>query len=155
SLLDDPDPVGPVLQEVGTTLRNALHDAYAHYEQVMASERAQLDAHPVWTALAEDRKEALLRTAGVARRPAPVTVTDAELLLGLQAWDLSSWRTQADALSTRFAAALAAAIREAEPKAKRITLKSGTLRDEHDVETWVSETRSQLLAAVQDGPVIL
>jgi hypothetical protein len=155
SLLGDPDPVGPVLQEVGTTLRKAVHDAYAHYEQVMASERAQLDAHLVWAALAEERKEAFLRAAGVVRRPAPVAGTNAELLLALQGCDLGSWRTHADALSTRFAAALAAAIREAEPKAKRITLKSGTLKDDRDVETWVSETRAQLLAAIQDGPVII
>jgi len=155
SLLDDPDPVESVLQEVGTILRKGLQDAYAHYEQVMATEQAQLDAHPVWAALAGDRKETLLRAAGVTRRPAPVAGTDAELLLALQACDLGSWRTHADALSRRFADALAAAIREAEPKAKRLTLKGGTLKSEGDVETWISEARAILLAAVQDGPVII
>jgi hypothetical protein len=155
SLLDDPDPVDPVLRDVGTTLRKALYGAHAHYEQVMATERAQLDAHPVWAALAEDRRETFLSAAAVTRRPAPVAGTDAELLLALLGCDLGSWRTHADALSTRFADALAAAIREAEPKAKRIVLKGGTLKDEGDVETWVGEARAQLLAAVQDGPVII
>jgi hypothetical protein len=121
----------------------------------MVAERARLDAHSVWAVLSEDRKEAFLHAAGVTRRPAPVAGTNAELLLALQTCDLGSWRTHADALSARFAAALAAAFREAEPKAKRVTLKGGTLRDEADVETWISDTRAQLLSAVQDGPVII
>ena len=155
SLLDEPDPVAPVLKAVGLALRGALQQAQAHYERVLAGEQAKLTAHSAWTGLAAERRAALLRAAGVAVRPVPVMGTDVELLAALRACDLAGWRTHADALPTRFAQALAAAIQETEPQARAIDLPPATIRTVEDMEVWLDEARMRIEAALQDGPVIL
>jgi hypothetical protein len=155
SLLDDPNPVDSVLSTVSPALRQALTSAYEHFQQVMTDERARLAAHPAWASLEESKQEALLRDAGVVRRPGPVTATDAELLLALQHCDLAGWRTQANALSTCFAAALTAALKEAEPKATRIVLAGATIRNAEELEAWLDAARARLQQALNDGPVIL
>lgn len=155
SLLDNPNPVDSVLATVAPALRQALAAAYDHYQHVMSDERHKLSAHPAWTSLDEPKQESLLRQFGVVRRTAPVTGTDAELLLALQHCDLPGWRTQANALSTCFAAALTAALKEAEPKAQRIVLAGATIRTTEELETWLDAARARVQQALSDGPVIL
>jgi hypothetical protein len=155
SLLDDPNPADSVLSTVAPALREALASAYEHYQRVMTDERARLAAHPAWASLDESKQEAFLRDAGVVRRPAPITATNAELLLALQHCDLAGWRTQANALSTCFAAALTAALKEAEPKAQRIVLAGATIRNNEELEAWLDAARARLEQALSNGPVIL
>jgi hypothetical protein len=91
----------------------------------------------------------------VVARTLPATGTDAELLAALQARDLATWQTQTDALPTRCAQALAAAIKEAEPKATRVTLPGATLRNQAELEDWLEQVRQQIETALTEGPVIL
>jgi hypothetical protein len=137
SLLDDPDPTATVLKALGTALRAALKDAADHYAATLAGETAKLDAHPVWSALPEAQRASLLQAAGVVARALPATGTDAELLAVLQAQDLAT------------------AIKEAEPKATRVSLPSATLRNQAELEDWLAQVRDQIEAALAEGPVIL
>ncbi len=155
SLLHEPDPVTPVLQAVGGALRGALRQAHADYERILAAERARLDAHPAWAALVPEQQEALLSSVGIAARPVPVMGSDEELLAALHACDLATWRAHTDALPTRFAQALAAAIQEAEPKARPLDLPPATLRTVEEMESWLDTVRKRIEAALRDGPVIL
>ena len=83
------------------------------------------------------------------------TGSDEELLSALKARDLSAWKTLADALPTRFAQALAAAIREAEPKAQRISLPGATIHNQAELEDWLDQARTEIELALSTGPVIL
>lgn len=155
SLLDDPDPTATVLKSIGTALRGALKQAADHYAATLAAEQAKLAAHPIWAALPEAKQASLLQAAGVSGRVLPAMGTDAELLAALRAQDLAVWQTQADALPTRCAQALAAAIREAEPKATRISLPGATIHDQAELEDWLEQARAEIEAALTEGPVIL
>ena len=155
SLLDDPDPTTSVLKAVGTTLRTALTEAHGHYSATLAAEQAKLDAHPAWQALPATKQSALLQSAGINSLPMPATQSDDELLAALKGRDLAGWQTLADALPTRFAQALAAAIKESEPKARRISLPGATIHDESELEDWLDQARAEIEAALGDGPVIL
>ena len=66
-----------------------------------------------------------------------------------------AWKTLTDALPTRFAHALAAAIREAEPKAQRISLPGATIRNQAELEDWLDQARREIELALTTGPVIL
>lgn len=155
SLLDDPDPVSPILRAVGVALRAALQRSHAHYEATFEGEGAQLEGHSTWTALPAEKRQALLRAAGAEHRTLPTMGTDAELLAALRNCDLASWRTHADALPTRFSQALASVVKEAEPKAQRIQLPSATIRGADDLEAWLCQARTRINDALKDGPVIL
>jgi len=155
SLLDEPDPTVPIRQSLGTTLRAALHEAHALHGKTLAAEVAKLDAHAIWSALAKEKQTALLAAAVAVSRPAPATGTDADLLAALQTCDPAGWRTQTDAIPTRCHQALAAAIKEAEPKARRVTLPSATLKTEPEIEAWLTQAKATLQSAIKDGPAIV
>jgi hypothetical protein len=155
SLLDDPDPTATVLQAVATALRGALAQAQAQHAATLAAEQARLDAQPVWAALPEASRAELLRQAGALAQALPATGNDAELLAALQQRDLRGWRDLADALPTRCDQALAASIKAAEPKARRVTLPGATIHDQTDLADWFDRVRAKVEAALAEGPVIL
>ena len=155
SLLHEPDPVTPVIQAVGGALRSALRQAHSEHDRILAEERARLDANPVWAALSPEGQEALLSSAGIAARPAPVMGSDEDLLTALRACDLATWRAHTDALPTRFAQALAAAIQETEPRARCVSLPAATLHDTAEMEAWLMAVREQILEGLSEGPVIV
>jgi hypothetical protein len=155
SLLDDPDPTSSVLKSVGSALRAALTAAHAHHAATLAAEQGKLDAHPAWQALPPPKQAALLQSASIAALPLPAMGSDEELLSALKARDLPAWKTLADALPTRFAQALAAAIKEAEPKAQRISLPGATIHNQAELEDWLDQARTEIELALSTGPVIL
>ncbi len=155
SLLDEPDPVAAILTPVAAVLRAALQKAHEDYERLRLSEQTKLDGHDLWQKLPQPKRDELLRVAGVAALARPAVSTPQDLLASLDATDLGALATQADALPTRFAAALSAAIREAEPKAKHLSLPPATIRVKEDIDPWLKRARAEIEAALKDGPVIL
>jgi hypothetical protein len=155
SLLDNPDPVSPVLQSVSTALRDALRDAHKRYGQVLKDEIDTLEKHPLWGTLAEGKRTALLAKHGAMPLPAPQLSSEAEILATLQSCDIAGWKTRADALPTRCAAALAEAIQEAKPKARRVSLPSATIETEAELDAWLSKARDSIKTTLKDGPAIV
>jgi hypothetical protein len=155
SLLDDPDPVTSILKSVGTALRGALAQAQGRYAATLAAEQAKLDAHATWNTLPPAKQAVLLQAADIQALSLPSTESDTDLLTALKARDLAAWQTLTDALPTRFAQALAAAIQEAEPKARRVSLPGATIHDEAELNDWLAAARAEIEAALAQGPVIL
>jgi hypothetical protein len=155
SLLDDPDPVSPVLQTVSTALRNGLRDGHSHYEQVLKDEIAALEAHALWGTLPESKRKSLLISQGVTSHPVPQLSSEAEILASLQTCDIAGWKTRTAALPTRCASALAEAIQEAKPKARRIDLPRATIENATELEAWLCQARETIEKALKDGPAII
>lgn len=155
SLLDDPDPVAPVLKAAGEALRAALQEAYGQFASALSAERAKIMAHPVWIGLPPEKRKDILQSEGIADLPPPPMGTEQELLESLRICDLPGWRTRTDALPTRFSHALADAIRESEPKARRIALPAATIRSGAETEAWLKEARAKIEEGLKEGPVIL
>ena len=155
SLLDDPDPTATVLQAVSSALRGALAQAQTDHADTLAAELARLAAHPVWAALRDTDRAALLREAGAVAPTLAAAATDTELLESLKRRDLRGWKDLTDALPTRCDQALAAAIKAAEPKARRVNLPGATIHDGTELDDWLTEARAKIEAALEQGPVIL
>lgn len=155
SLLDDPELAQAPLKSIASALRTALRDAHQTHADTLAAEQAKLAAHPAWQALAPANQQAILAAAGIKPEPKPAMDADSELLQALRVRDLAGWQTLTDALPTRFAQALAAAVKEAEPKARRVVLAGATIHDETELDVWLDQARGDIEQALQDGPVIL
>ena len=155
SLLDDPDPVSPVLQSVSTALRNGLREGHTHHEQVLKNETVVLESHALWGTLHESKRKSLLSSQGVVSHPVPQLSSEAEILVSLQACDIAGWKTRTAALPTRCAAALAEAIMEAKPKARRIVLPGATIETAPELEAWLCRVRETIEKALKDGPAII
>jgi hypothetical protein len=155
SLLDEPDSVAPVAKALGEALRTSLASTVAAYASALASGRARLSADPTWSKIAPPKQESLLASAGIQVRPAPTGGSDDELLSALTLCPLATWRAHTDALSAQFDRALSEAVKELEPKARRISLPGATLRTTADLDAWLAQVRTTIEANLKDGPVIL
>ena len=155
SLLQNPNPVQPVLQALYAGLRQSAIEVHQTFATARAQQVARLDAHPVWSGLPSEDRERLLAEAAFTDRPAPAVSSSEALLQSLRASPLATWRSQTDALPTQADKALSAAIRAAEPKAQHLKLPSATLRTPEDFERWLSDVRKVVEPHLKDGPVIL
>jgi hypothetical protein len=144
-----------VLKSVSTALRAALRDAHAHYEQVLKTELATLEKHPLWSTLSETKRSALLSSQHVVSYPEPQLTTEEDILVAIQTCSLAGWKTRTDALPTRCSGALAVAIQEAKPKARRVSLPSATIETTDDLDAWLSQARASIQSALKDGPAIV
>jgi hypothetical protein len=155
SLLDNPDPVSHVLKSAANALRTGLTQAHKAYTEMFEAQAARIENNPAWQKLPEEKRQALLTNTGALHRAAPVAVSDEQLLSALQACSLANWQSQTDALAAQFDKALAAAIIEAEPKARRITLSAATIHNLDELDAWLKESKIAIEAALKNGPVIL
>jgi hypothetical protein len=155
SLLDDPDPVSNVLKASANVLRVCLAKAHKTYADMFVTQTNRISSNAAWQKLPEEKRQSLLTGAGAVQRNAPVTGSDEQLLSALQSSSLANWQSQTDALAAQFDKALAAAIIEAEPKAKRITLAAATIHNQAELDAWLNKSKTAIEAALKDGPVIL
>jgi hypothetical protein len=65
------------------------------------------------------------------------------------------WPDRIGAVGPRAQQALIAVAKAVEPKARRVSLPSRTLRTADDVESYVGDVRQALLAEINDGPVVI
>ena len=155
SLLDDPDPVSHVLKAAANALRTGLVHAYKVYNDMFVAQTARISSNAAWKKIPEKKRQNLLFSAGALQRTAPNTGSDEQLLLALQSCSLANWQSQTDALAAQFDKALAAAIIEAEPKARRVTLSTATIHDQAELDAWLNKSKTAIEAALKDGPVII
>jgi len=155
SLLDNPDPVSHVLKAAANALRAKLADVHKVHGDVFKEQTAQIANQAAWKKLSEEKRRSLLTKAGATERPAPAVATDEQLLSALQSCSLATWQAQTDALPAQIAKAHSAAIVEAEPKAKKVTLRTATIHNPDELSAWLDQTKTAIEAALKDGPVIL
>jgi len=115
----------------------------------------RINSNEAWQKITEEKRQALLSSAGALKRTAPATGSDEQLLSALLSCSLSNWQSQTDALAAQFDKALAAAIIEVEPKARRVTLATATIHDQAELNAWLNKSKTAIEAALKDGPVIL
>ena len=155
SLLDDPDPVSHVLKAVANALRAGLGHAHKTHTEMFVTQTARINSNAAWQKITEEKRQSLLSNAGALQRTAPAAGSDEQLLSALQSCSLANWQSQTDALAAQFDKALAAAIIEAEPKARRVTLTAATIHDQAELDDWLNKSKTAIEAALKDGPVIL
>ena len=144
-----------MLRAIGTTLGAALRVEVQAYGSLHSAELKKLENNAAWAKLPKDKQAAILATCGICKRTEPDVGSDGQLDAELSACGLSHWRTLTDALPTRFEQALEKAIVENEPKAVRVVLTSATIRNNKDLEGWLTEARQSIEEALKKGPVIL
>jgi hypothetical protein len=153
SLLEESDPVQPVLKQTTSVLREALTERREACEAEFERQREQLESSETWQELGEDTRRRLLTRYDLADLPSIDASTTEALLRSLDQRSLEGWETLRDALPRRAQRALEEAAQELEPDTVHVSLSSRVLRDASDVEDWLDETRKKLMEQVKDTPV--
>lgn len=155
SILDDPNPAATVLKTASGTLRSTLKVAHEEHEKRLAEEIGKLEVHPAWTSLPAEKRASLLAANSVVSRPEPVLDTEIAIRDALASCSLSTWQSHTDAIASRCQSALAAAIKESEPKARRVSLPGATIKTKEELDVWLANARTAIEETMKDGPAIV
>ncbi|MBS1911241.1 MAG: BREX system P-loop protein BrxC [Bacteroidetes bacterium] len=156
-LLDEPDPVAPLVAGLTQMLRDELNRLHREYEAGYSGGTARLAADANWQALDAGARERILAACVLTGSAGPAIAVEntAGVLATLDATPLAMFADRVAALPARFAAAIAAAAELLEPQARFVSLPRRTLRSEEDIRLWLDEVNAQLTAALALGPVII
>ena len=145
----------PLIKKIAAALRTSVKTAHEGFLQRLTQEKSRLEAADAWKGLTSAQRQSLTQQFGLDEIPAVSVGSDDELLTTLDRTPLGSWRDKTDALSSRFAQALAAASKLLEPMVQTVRLTSGTLKTNTDVRQWLSHQETVLLAKLSDGPIVI
>jgi len=154
-LLDASDPVPDIRKAAVDALRAAVTAAHGEYEKTYKEQMTALTASDNWKTLKADQRKQILADEGIDALPALSVGSEADLIRTLEQTALPAWKTKADALPQQFARATMATATLLEPKTQRVHLSSGTLKTEQEVKTWLADTEKDLLAKLNNGPIVI
>ena len=156
-LLSDPDPVMPMVLALAQLLRDELNALSARYEEQFERGFELLEQDPNWQKLEPEQRHERLDRQGLtqAQKPQIRVQSDAEIAATLAAVSISSLRDRVVAMPSRFGQIALEAAQILEPKARRATLPSGTLKTDDDVDQWVAQATATLKEQLHEGPVIV
>lgn len=156
SLLEELDPVKPLLDKLTAALRQAAQDARQQVEDVQQRELKAIEATDEWNKLPDAEWKAIFHAHHLGPIDQLDIGTDEKLLRALNAKSLDAWGTELEAIPTRIRRARQEAARRIAPKAVRVRPASTTLNSEEEVEAYLEELRQEILTHIKDGkPVII
>ena len=155
SLLTDPNPLPPLLSQVTTALRKTVTEAHGHLRRERDREVTELEKSDDWLKLEPGDGARILATNGLVPIPDLAIGTDQALMECLEDVGIQEWTDRILALRTRIAHAREEAARLLAPKAVTVRPGPATLNSREDVEAYIQRLREQLLAQVDEHPVII
>ena len=156
-LLEEPDPVTPLVASLTQLLRDELNRLHTDYQTRHKNGMARLDADTNWKQLEPEQRNSLLAAQKLTLTDAPmvqVANTD-EVLATVDRLSLSSFADRVAAIDSRFDAVLVAAAELMEPKAQFVKLPHRTIKTDEDIEAWLLDAKQTIAQALKKGPVIL
>ncbi len=143
-LLDDPDPITPMLQQLTSALRTEVKQ---RAKELATAQRAAIDELEVWadwTELGEADRDAIIADAQLAPVELPDCPTDERLLEALDATPLSAWQDRISLVPGRRDQARHRAAKQLEPESVAVSLPSATIKEPRDPEAYVDELRARI-----------
>jgi hypothetical protein len=154
-LLDEPDPMFPLLAELATALRNEL-SARAHKLAAAQQEAvAELEAWVEWSALDPAERQALIVEAQLVFIDVPELPNEAALLQALDATPLNAWEDQITLVPSRCDRARHRAAKQLEPESVTVSLPPATLKSPADLQTYLDDLRERVQPHLAAGRTVI
>lgn len=156
-LLEDPDPVSPLIANLTQLLRDELNQLKVQWDQLWEAGEDKLKADDNWMQLEqEQRYELRAKQQLIASSVPEIAVEDTVAILNtLDSTSLQSLRDRIAAMPGRFDQVIFGAAKMMEPEVQDVSLPCRTLKSEADVDAWLEESRTILLEKIKKGPVIV
>jgi hypothetical protein len=155
-LVDDPDPIKPLIDRFTQHFRDRFNALDASYTDQHQAGMERLAANHNWEQLAPEQRHDLLEAQRLTAQDKPtfkLASTD-EILKTLDQVRPDAFADRITALPSLFDTAAVEAARLLEPKVQRVSLPARTLKTEADIDTWLAEARKALSDALHNGPVV-
>lgn len=153
SLLDEPNPVSGLIQQLITKLREAVQHHVQGYLNRHAECLAQLQSDNHWQQLNTTQQDEILGRRKLLTLDEP-SLGDADgIIESLNNVSLEQWVDRTESLASKFDSARLEAVQLLQPKLQRINLPRVTFETEDDLDAWLAQVKQQVLDKLNDGPV--
>lgn len=156
-LLDDPDPISPLIEEISKILRSkytsSIGDVRSAYESAIERVRSDED----WVKLKDGQQTQVLGDSRLSL-PAEMDVSSKELLLAaLNAQPLKSLHELIDALPAKEQKARTkiAEIINPEPTISKVNAPSATLKTADEVDAYLAGLRTSIMQHIDAGEIVV
>lgn len=143
-LLDNPDPIAPLLDDLTTALGD---EVVRRAEQLASAQRdavAELEAWDEWSKLDATARVAIIEEAKLVPAEPPDVSTGTKLLEVLDAVTLGAWDDQLDLVAIRRDHARQQAAKQLEPESVTVTTPRMTIRTADELQTYLDEVRARV-----------
>ena len=154
TLLDDPDPVKPILQLIKEKLHQANKLASDLHAQTYQAELNKLQSHDAWQKLDNPSQESFIVSYSLGAPNKP-NDDESNLLNSLNNLPLKARNTETLALATKFNQLHDKAIEIITPKATTVPIPSATITNDAELEAWLSKVKKLVEGPLKNGPVII
>jgi hypothetical protein len=156
SLLQEPDPLPPIINALVAALREDLTNAYKHLRQTFVTQTQQLHANPTWQQLPEQEARDIAARHRLSEPKTPDFGTEADVLLALQSSSISDLENRAAAIPSQVAKALQDAATFLEPKAVPVQPPKTTLKTREEAKAYLAKLEEVINAYLdEDRPVVI
>jgi hypothetical protein len=156
-LLEDPDPVTPLIANLTQLLRDELNKLDDEYASRHAEGLKYLENDTNWQQLEPEQRNQLLSEQRLTLfdRPKVSVQSTNDVLITLDNCALSMFADRVAAMPARFDNIASGAAELCEPQAQFIQVPRRTLKTDEEIDAWVIEVKQQLKAALQNGPIVI
>lgn len=140
-LLDDPDPVPPLIDRLEDVLRSEVGDHAERYAQAQQKAVAELQSSAAWAELEAADCDAILSDAQLVPVAPPDVSSDTALLNALDGTGLGTWEERIELVPGRLNLARQRAAKLLEPESVSVHLPPATLRSADDLARYVDDLR--------------
>jgi len=156
-LLEEPDPIAPLLSSLTQILRDSLNELDAKYRERHEQGMERLKGDSNWQQLEPDQRYSLLSGQKLteADRPKINVQSTEEVLKTLDLFPLAMFSDRVSALPSRFDNVATGAAELCEPEAQFIQVPRRTLKTDAEIDAWIEDVREQLKAALDKGPIVI
>lgn len=143
-LLDDPDPIAPVLNELASALRA---EVTKRAEQLAAAQQAavaELEAWEAWGQLGSDDRETIISEAQLLAAGPPDITGNVKLLEALDATPLGAWHDRISLVPSRRDQARQRAAKQLEPESVSVAVPSATIKTDEELDRYIEELRARV-----------
>jgi len=154
-LLDDPDPVTPLIANLTQLLRDELNKLKGEWDAKWQAGENKLKQDQNWNQLDPEQRHELRAKQQLTEAVIPSIQlgNTQEILATLDKIGIQPLRDRIAALPGRYEQILFGAAQLMEPDIQNINLPARTLKTEADVAAWLDEARAILLHQIKQSPV--
>jgi hypothetical protein len=154
-LLDEPNPVTPLLEQLSGALRNEVNQRAEQFAEAQRGAVNELESWSEWSELDASDREGLIADAKLIPVAPPDVGTDTKLLEALDATPLASWQERTSFIPSRRDQVRHQALERLKPESVRITMEPATIAGEGDLEAYLKDVRSRVQPQLDAGKTVI
>jgi hypothetical protein len=154
-LLDEPDPIAPLLTELVTALRDEVTQRAQQLADAQHAAVAGLESWPEWNQLDPADRNVIVAEAKLVSVPPPHVSTESPLLESLDAVPLAAWTDRISLVGSRRDQARQRAAKKLEPQSVEVKAPSITFKPGDDPAPYFDQLRGLVQSHLDAGTTVI